>query len=162
MKPDQLTQLLADLRHEIARHNAPASVERELLVAFARRTTERPSAKLLHKFREGWLAWPLALAATIAMLSWMIRQPGLEFNQPQGSGVAPVAQAESGTPFFPLVSLQQIAAHERNSTIVPAEMPRTTLADFGLPINPERAAEPVRTELLIGHDGVVMAIRFLN
>lgn len=45
--------------------------------------------------------------------------------------------------------------------VVHAELPRERLAEFGLPFDPSRAAEPVRAELLLRGDGDVLAVRVL-
>jgi hypothetical protein len=43
--------------------------------------------------------------------------------------------------------------------VVRIEVPRSTLAMWGLPVNAERAAERVEAEVFIGEDGVARAIR---
>jgi hypothetical protein len=45
---------------------------------------------------------------------------------------------------------------------VPARLPRTALADFGLPIDPSRADVPVKADLLMSPRGVVLAVRFVE
>ncbi len=42
------------------------------------------------------------------------------------------------------------------------QMPRSALAAFGLPINYERADEPIKAEVLVGADGLARAIRFVR
>jgi hypothetical protein len=46
--------------------------------------------------------------------------------------------------------------------VVRVELPRTALARFGLPVNAERAAEPVKADVLLGDDGLAQAIRFVR
>lgn len=41
-------------------------------------------------------------------------------------------------------------------------LPRSSLAMFGLPMNAERASEPVQADLMVGQDGMVRAIRFVQ
>jgi hypothetical protein len=36
------------------------------------------------------------------------------------------------------------------------------MARFGLPVNAERAAEPVQADVLLGDDGLAQAIRFIR
>jgi hypothetical protein len=48
-----------------------------------------------------------------------------------------------------------------DALVVPAKLPRTTLAQLGLPINPARAADTIDTELLVRRDGAVLAVRFV-
>ena len=40
--------------------------------------------------------------------------------------------------------------------------PRALLADWGLPVEPDRAGEPVRAELLYSADGEALAVRLIN
>ena len=53
-------------------------------------------------------------------------------------------------------------ALEPGTTVVATQFPRALLADWGLPIAPDRAAEPVRAEMLYSADGEPLAVRLLN
>jgi hypothetical protein len=57
-----------------------------------------------------------------------------------------------GMPLTPLESGQ----------VVRISVPRTTLAAFGLPVNYERAGEPVKADVLLSDDGIARAIRFVR
>ena len=46
--------------------------------------------------------------------------------------------------------------------VVRVELPRTAMAQFGLPVNAERSAEPVKADVLLGEDGLARAIRFVR
>jgi hypothetical protein len=46
--------------------------------------------------------------------------------------------------------------------IVRVELPRSALQSFGLPVNTERVGERVKADVLLGHDGVAHAIRFVR
>ena len=46
--------------------------------------------------------------------------------------------------------------------VVRVELPRTALAQFGLPVDVERSAEPVKADVLMGDDGLARAIRFVR
>jgi hypothetical protein len=46
--------------------------------------------------------------------------------------------------------------------VVRVELPRTALARYGLPMNAERAGEPVKADVLLGEDGLARAIRFVR
>lgn len=46
--------------------------------------------------------------------------------------------------------------------LIRVELPRSALQSFGLPVNAERAGERVKADVLIGHDGVARAIRFVR
>ena len=46
--------------------------------------------------------------------------------------------------------------------IVRVELPRSTLATFGLPVNMDRYHERVKADVLFGADGQARAIRFVQ
>lgn len=144
---------LAELRRTLQSVSAPAALEGVLAANFRRRNGKagRPSL---------WWLPPLALAATIALVSWMIRGP-----VPPMKASIQAAQAQPNpaddTPFLALRPLERIAL-EPGSTVVTTEFPRALLADWGLPVAPDRAGEPVRAELLYSPDGEALAVRLIN
>jgi hypothetical protein len=71
------------------------------------------------------------------------------------------AGTEIATSFIPLTQDAALAAAE-GGQVVRVELPRTALERFGLPMNVERADERVKADLLLGHDGVARAIRFVR
>ena len=157
MQPSDLDRQLAALKESVADALPPPATDRAVATAFQRasaRARERPSA--LAK-GDRWLAWPLALAATIAVLSIIVRSlsPEAVVSEP------PIAaEARSGDEFMPVVPLADIE-RAGDALVVPARLPRTTLAQLGLPINPARAADAIDTELLVRRDGSVLAVRFV-
>lgn len=70
-------------------------------------------------------------------------------------------RAEIATSFIALTQDAALAAAE-GGQVVRVELPRTALERFGLPMNVERADERVKADLLLGHDGVARAIRFVR
>ncbi|HEY2930907.1 MAG TPA: hypothetical protein VGK99_04110 [Acidobacteriota bacterium] len=46
--------------------------------------------------------------------------------------------------------------------LIRVKMPRSSLLSFGLPMNVERASEPIQADVLVGQDGRARAIRFVN
>jgi hypothetical protein len=120
-------------------------LESALAAQFRRTHRKRPTL---------WWMPPLALAATLAVVSWMVRTPHIA-----APGVQ-VAQADPG-PFLALRPLERIAL-EPGATVVEAEFPRALLADWGLPVAPDRAAEPVRAELLYSAEGEALAVRIIQ
>jgi hypothetical protein len=154
LEPGQSTLLdlkLDALRGELALLRAPGAIEEALLSRFRVERTRAARPRL-------WWMPPLALAATIAMVSWMLRGPLPE------SRVAPIttAAAESDPgPFLALRPLERIAL-EPGTTVVATEFPRALLADWGLPVSPDRAGEPVRAEMLYSRDGEPLAVRLIN
>ena len=60
-------------------------------------------------------------------------------------------------PVVPLADIERAG----DAMVVPARLPRMTLAQLGLPVNPARAADAIDTELLVRRDGSVLAVRFV-
>ena len=147
-----LDSRLDDVRRGLQQHAAPAELEDALLASFRRqrRASTRPRM---------WWVPPLALAATIALVSWMVRLPGSEI--PPASRLAPPAAFDDPGPFLALKPLERIAL-EPSTTVVASEFPRALLADWGLPVSPDRAGEPVRAEMLYSADGEALAVRLIN
>ena len=154
VRDSRLTDRLAELKAGIATLSPPESVER-MLVAQFRRNRARPERALRPRL---WWMPPLALAATLAVTSWMVRAPVALAP----SVTAPIAftEAQAG-PFIALKPLERIAL-EPQATVVPTEFPRALLAQWGLPVSPERAGEPVRAEMAYSSDGEALAVRLLN
>jgi hypothetical protein len=154
LTPGQETLLelrLDALRNELASIAAPASLEAALVAKF------RATSPSVQRPRLWWMP-PLALAATIAMTSWIIRGP-----VPGNQGLVTLAAQtiDSDPPFIALRPLDRIAK-ERGARIVASEFPRAMLADWGLPVSPDRAGEPVRAEMMYSADGEPLAVRLLN
>jgi hypothetical protein len=153
LEPGQDTLLdlkLDNLRAELGTLAAPDAIESALAARFrATRAAPRP--------RRWWMP-PLALAATIALASWMIRGPLPEARAP---GAPAQAAASDPGPFLALRPLERIAL-EPGTTMVTTEFPRALLADWGLPVSPDRAGEPVRAQMLYSAEGEPLAVRLLN
>ncbi len=129
---------------------APERVEAALVAELRRGQAEREA-------RGGWLAWPAwaAAAAVVAMavaLSVSDRAPAV---------AGPAQTDEVATEFFPLDSTADVRALAGAPT-VRVSVPRTVMVSFGLPVNPERAGEPIEADVAIGMDGRAHAIRFIN
>jgi hypothetical protein len=146
-----LDSRLDDVRRELSAHAAPAELEDSLVASFRRqrRASSRPRL---------WWVPPLAMAATLALVSWMVRVPG---ELPSASSLLPSAPVEDPGPFLALKPLERIAL-EPSTTVVTTEFPRALLADWGLPVSPDRAGEPVRAEMLYSADGEALAVRLIN
>jgi hypothetical protein len=154
LEPGQETLIalrLDQLRNELSVLSAPDALEAALAARFrSQRVSNRPRL---------WWMPPLALAATIAIVSWMIRGP-----VPAGDDIVvlagPSLERDAG-PFLALRPLERIA-NESGTTVVATEFPRALLASWGLPVSPDRAAEPVRAEMLYSAQGEPLAVRLLN
>jgi hypothetical protein len=77
----------------------------------------------------------------------------------QRSQTARVSTAEIATEFIPLAPSDQSYGSLQRVRVM---LPRNSLIQFGLPMNEERAEEPIIADLLIGDDGAPRAIRFVQ
>jgi hypothetical protein len=68
---------------------------------------------------------------------------------------------EIATDYLPVAGFSDPAELE-NGQILRVELPRSALLSFGLPVNPDRASERVRADVLVGSDGLARAIRFVS
>jgi hypothetical protein len=144
----ELDRRLADLRDATAHLEPPAATDAAIAAA-TRSTARRPAS------RHGWIAWPLALAATLAIVSILVR-----------SLVAPEVEADTvpasvRAAFTPVVPIEEIEG-TGDAVVVPARVQRMTLTQLGLPVDPARADDAVDTELLVRRDGALLAYRFVN
>jgi hypothetical protein len=73
----------------------------------------------------------------------------------------PPTEVEIVTDFFPLTYDTGLMQME-GGRVVRVQMPRSALLTFGLPMNIERASEPVKADVVMGHDGLARAIRFVR
>jgi hypothetical protein len=71
------------------------------------------------------------------------------------------ANEEIATEFLPLTYDGNMSQMD-DGQVVRVELPRSALQSFGLPVNAERAGERVKADVLLGHDGVARAIRFVR
>ena len=88
-----------------------------------------------------------------------VRQPrrrGSENEQ-----MASLRSSEIATDFIPL-RYTNPAQFQEGGQIVRVEIPRSALANFGLPVNMERYNERVKADVLYGVDGLAHAIRFVK
>ncbi len=153
-----------DLDHDLAALKAtaadalpPPAVDRAIAHAIERAQRQRRRADGTAT-GDRWLAWPLALAASIAVLSFVVRSlpPDAVLAEP----AAVVEERDAGRDFMPVVPIADIEA-AGDTVVVPARVPRMTLAQLGLPVNPARAADAIDTGLLVRRDGSVLAVRFV-
>lgn len=75
--------------------------------------------------------------------------------------VANHVQREIATDFMPLGYLSP-ATLQDGGQIIRVELPRSTLVNFGLPVNMDRYHEKVKADVLLGVDGLAHAIRFVQ
>ena len=150
---ERLDDRLAALKLELAAFEPPPSTDRAIAVATERALRKRGRRALAPRFLERWFAWPVALAASIGLVAVAVRQmPAEEIVS------APTAAAARFMPVVPVAEIERTS----DAYVVPARVPRMALAQFGLPVNPARAADAIDTELLVRPDGAVLALRFTH
>ena len=81
--------------------------------------------------------------------------------RPDSAQVANHATKEIATDFIPL-SYMSAASLQEGGQIVRVQLPRSALANFGLPVNMDRYNEKVKADVLVGVDGTARAIRFVQ
>ena len=171
------------------KQEAPASLEPKLVAAFREHHAWRRAQQ--RRVRLGTTA-ALAVAALLAAVSFLylrpvsIRQtvtprperaaivttanvaptpvaaiPHVRHHRHPAARVQPeeVRQQEVVTDFLPLDAASSPPA---NGEIVRVEIPRSTMASFGFPIDPRRASVPIRADVLLGEDGMAHAVRFVT
>ena len=82
-------------------------------------------------------------------------------RRPESAQVANHATKEIATDFIPL-SYMSAASLQDGGQIVRVQLPRSALANFGLPVNMDRYNEKVKADVLVGVDGMARAIRFVQ
>jgi hypothetical protein len=136
----------------------PPGVDRAIAAAIAAKTRHPQRAASGPGILERWLAWPVALVASICAISLIVRQTPPDDLLP---GLAAETLGEAARTFTPVVSAEEIA-RAGDTYLMPARLPRMTLAQLGFPVNPERIGDAVDTELLVRADGAVLALRFVR
>jgi len=154
----RLADRLGELKTALAGVEAPARIESVLVDRFRDLASRQRHAA---RPRLWWMP-PLAMVATVAIVSWMVRSPAiLPVTEPAIEYTTVPATGGDPEPFLALKPLERIAL-EPQATVVTTEFPRALLAQWGLPVSPERAGEPVRAEMLYSAEGEPLALRILD
>src|SRR6185369_7143338 len=82
-------------------------------------------------------------------------------RRPASEQVANHVTNEIATDFIPL-SYMSAASLQDGGQIVRVQLPRSALANFGIPVNMDRYNEKVKADVLFGVDGTARAIRFVQ
>jgi hypothetical protein len=82
-------------------------------------------------------------------------------SMPVANAAANTTPDDIATDFIPLTYGAGLNGLD-SGRVVRVELPRTAMARFGLPVNAERASEPVQADVLLGDDGLAQAIRFIR
>jgi hypothetical protein len=172
--------LSGDLRHL----ETPSRVADRLRAAFRSQSglqAERP-------VRRWWipaLTWASAAAAVIALALFLVRDRPPEATRPpapHGMELAMLELAMLELPgeldasetdtsdtsngfvppgFIRLPNAAKISPNE-DVNLVCVEVPRSSMIALGFEVSAERAAEPVRADVMLGADGMARAVRFLD
>ncbi len=169
----QVDRALDALRLETERLDTPQYVGNNLMAAFAVAQADKATLNTSNALRESgrdrftrvvsqWFAPGFAVAASVVMASWMMLSPHSQAVDDTGlASMSVLADAsDTASPFFAFQSLERIAL-EPSPRLIAANVPRTSLAAYGVPINPETAGQSVRTEMLVAANGQLLAMRFL-
>ncbi len=173
LPPDQaalLDQHLDSLRSATADLAPRVALEADLLKQWQRRSRPGVFAWLTgqpHKTEGGFAGLgqfgvpTAALALSLGFAGWMSFAPllGQAPRAPVDSVVS--AQSASDAPFIALQPMERIAM-ERDATIVSTTFPRALLANYGMPVSPERAGESVRADMLLSSSGQPLALRIIE
>ncbi|MEO8134195.1 MAG: hypothetical protein ABI831_09480 [Betaproteobacteria bacterium] len=110
-----------------------------------------------------WIAWPVSVMAATGLVSWMVYTNPAVAPEPviMDRAVASTEGGRTATPFLALASFDDIDPVMRGE-VVRTTLPRSTLAEFGLPVSPMHAAEPIEADFLVSADGGVLAVRFVD
>jgi hypothetical protein len=150
---------MAALRQDVQKMNTPRYVEKELMQAFAEQFP--PKARWYHRFATP--AW--SLGASFASVALVVLAFGLSFSGRPVPGDAGGSQAlvsrDGGGVFIALDSAERIEA-EPAPRMVATQVPRSTLASFGVSVTPENAGDQVKAEMLVGSDGSPLALRLTS
>lgn len=73
----------------------------------------------------------------------------------------PNSDNEIATDFIPVMNGESLTQLD-SAQIVRVELPRSALMSFGLPMDMDRANEPIKADVVVGNDGLARAIRFVR
>ena len=90
------------------------------------------------------------------------RHRPVSLRRPDSVSVANHATKEIATDFIPLSYMSAASLQQEGGQIIRVQLPRSALANFGLPVNMDRYNEKVKADVLYGVDGMARAIRFVQ
>jgi hypothetical protein len=148
-------ELLEGLRALAAEgpREAPLHIEAQLRAQFRKQNRRRHLA--------AWMpAFSVATAAGIALLLWVHAKPKPAPAPAvvEALAVAPVAEEDADSSFYPLPEAEALPAVE-NAMVVRVQLPVSSLQLMGVPVSEERADASVQADLLLGQDGLARAVR---
>ena len=156
--PDPLAPGFALLKQELAGHDTPRCVEKELMQAFQRQFPRRRPWYGFLTLPQWGAAGALCSLTVVAVLLALSPHQSIEVS---GQPPAAIDGIDGGAAFIALDSLERIEA-EPDARLVEADVPRTALAALGVPLSPDNAADTVRAEMLVAIDGQPLAVRLIS
>ncbi len=141
---------LAELRDAMRPLRAPDRVEEALLRQF-RKQRKSPVPHLAWR-QLGKLA---AAVVTVVLAVLMMRLP------PEVPEPARGAPQEIATDFLPIGYGTPLAPDEF-AQVIRVSVPRSDLAQFGLPVRFDEGPERVTADIVLGEDGIARAVRFVH
>jgi len=162
-----MDEQLREWAEEERQRMAPAGLETALLGKLRRRRWERRM----------WWSVPMAAAAAALIFLWRpvtVASPVVVPAPAVVAAIAPLVEKAAmvkprvvkpkrvePAPFVAVGAWQAVEPIERGS-IVRAQVPRATLASYGMPVGRGRLSEPAPVELLLGEDGTVRGMRLVS
>ena len=86
----------------------------------------------------------------------------VSLRRPNNAAVANHVTKEIATDFIPLSYMSAANLQQEGGQIIRVQVPRSALANFGLPVNMDRYNEKVKADVIYGVDGMARAIRFVQ
>jgi hypothetical protein len=160
---------LRGLAGERARVQAPARLEAKLVSAFRKHAGTAPAHSGGRRWKAVWAGGSsLALVAAAALLL-AVRERVNEPARPAASPAVASADwgsrfaetADSASEFIPLPNAARLAPND-DVNLVRVEVPRSAMIAVGFVVPPDRAAERVQADVVLGSDGLARAVRFLD
>jgi anti-sigma factor RsiW len=182
---EKLAKMLRAVSAESRRLEAPPQLETLLLDFYRRVTAARRNAPARKRF--GWrpgFGWAGAVAlAAVALLAFALlsRVPGRRTSSPavRVSAATPAAVAETARAGASVQSQAQSSQADTDSGFVPVpyasgfgpgesavivrvQLPRTSLAELGYPVDETQGNAMVQADLVVGEDGWPQAVRIVR
>jgi hypothetical protein len=163
---------LHGLAGENARVQAPARVEARLVSAFRKHAGIAPGHSGIRRWKPvfAWGSGAILVAAAAALLL-AVRERATDPARPGASGSAVASSvdwgarfaetADSASEFIPLPNAARLAPND-DVNLVRVEVPRSAMIAVGFVVPPDRAAERVQADVVLGSDGLARAVRFLD
>jgi len=155
-----LSCALAAVSEDSASDGAPARLEAALVAAFRRQKAQPPRDRSVGRSLRPRAALVPALAATaaLALAAHAVARRPTAAPSPSQEVVAPET---FGSDFMPLAYADDTVSLE-GGQVVRVRLPRAALLSLGWPLAEDETPETMSADVLLGHDGVARAIRFVR